>query len=36
MKAKKMKKQKDPLEGLIEAANFDILDKLIKKLASGE
>jgi hypothetical protein len=29
-----MKKRKDPLEGLIEAANFDILGKLIKELAS--
>jgi len=29
-----MKKQKDPLEGLIEAANPDILGKLIKELAS--
>ena len=29
-----MKKRKDTLEGLIEAANFDILGKLIKELAS--
>ena len=29
-----MKKRKDPLEGLIEAADFDILGKLIKELAS--
>ena len=29
-----MKKRKDPLEGLIEAANSDILGKLIKELAS--
>jgi len=34
MKVKKMKKRKDPLEGLIEAANPDILGKLIKELAS--
>ena len=33
MKAKKIKKQKDPLEGLIEAANPDVLGKLIKELA---
>jgi tetratricopeptide (TPR) repeat protein len=34
MKAKKMKKRKDPLEGLIEAASPEILGKLIKELAS--
>jgi hypothetical protein len=33
MKAKKIKKQKDPLEGLIEAANPDVLGKLIRELA---
>ena len=30
-----MNKRKDPLEGLIEAANPDILGKLIKELASN-
>ena len=33
MKAKKTKKRQDPLEGLIESANPDILGKLIKELA---
>jgi len=33
MKAKKIKKRKDPLEGLIEAANPNVLGKLIKELA---
>jgi hypothetical protein len=34
MKTKKSKKRKDPLEGLIKAANPDILGKLIIELAS--
>jgi hypothetical protein len=34
LKGKKFKKRKDPLEGLVQAANPDVLRKLIQELAS--
>jgi len=34
LKAKKTEKRRDPLEGLVQAANADVLRELIQELAS--